>query len=169
VAYNEGQRALAISIIERSGNEVTADVLHVVREALGTPDITAQTLRNWLKQKSQPKNFAHEKKENFAQIHVSDTVQSAAEVALDDLFETVARRYVQHALKDEVLKEMKGKDAVIAAATAVDKMRLLRDLPTEIIAVLPALVDAMERAGLKPSDVFNTMFQRLDAQARKVS
>lgn len=76
------------------------------------------------------------------------------------LFERVSERYLEHALDDDVIEEMSGKDAVIAAATATDKMRLLRGLPTEIIEVVPQLVAALKEAGLDPVATFNQMLQK---------
>jgi transposase-like protein len=53
---------------------------------------------------------------------------------LSDVFERVARQYLDRALSDEATNDTKGKDAVIAAATATDKMQLLRGKPTAIVA-----------------------------------
>lgn len=51
---------------------------------------------------------------------------------LADLFEEVARTYITRALDLGAVDDTKGKDAVIAAATATDKMRLLHEQPTSI-------------------------------------
>jgi hypothetical protein len=53
---------------------------------------------------------------------------------LDSLFEQIARKYGEHALKDSTVRKTKGRDAVIASCAAVDKMRLLREQPTSIRA-----------------------------------
>jgi len=44
---------------------------------------------------------------------------------------------------------------------------LLRGLPTEIIQVIPPLVQALEDAGLKPAEVFNAMLARLHAHSQQ--
>jgi hypothetical protein len=54
------------------------------------------------------------------------------EAALADVFESVTRKYLAHASKDEVVAETRGRDAVFSAAIAADKMQLLRGLPTSI-------------------------------------
>jgi hypothetical protein len=51
---------------------------------------------------------------------------------LDSLFEQIARKYGEHALKDSTVRKTKGRDAVIASCAAVDKMRLLREQSTSI-------------------------------------
>lgn len=52
--------------------------------------------------------------------------------ALATVFERVARLYLKRAESEEAVGKTSGKDAVIAAATATDKSRLLRDEPTAI-------------------------------------
>lgn len=84
---------------------------------------------------------------------------------LADMFESVARKMLLHAGDEDVIDQMYGKDAVIAAATATDKMRLLRGLPTEIIEVVPKLVTALQDAGLDPVETFNKMLQRANERA----
>lgn len=54
---------------------------------------------------------------------------------------------------------------VIGAGTFIDKVRLLRGLPTEIIQVLPDLITAMEQRGMNASEVFHTMLLRLQSQS----
>ena len=51
---------------------------------------------------------------------------------LDSLFERVANAYLQHALSKEVIADTSARDAIIAAATATDKMQLLQGKPTNI-------------------------------------
>jgi hypothetical protein len=51
---------------------------------------------------------------------------------LDSLFEAIARKYGEHALKDSTVRKTKGRDAVIASCAAVDKLRLLRGETTSI-------------------------------------
>jgi hypothetical protein len=66
---------------------------------------------------------------------------------LADTFEQIAEKYLQHASQDTVVTESKGKEAVMTAAIAVDKMRLLRNLPTEIVGVIPAMQASIEKSG----------------------
>lgn len=88
-------------------------------------------------------------------------VEKKAAQTLDCYFEQVAWRMLEHALKDDVLGKMDGRAAVTSAAIAVDKMQLLRGLPTEIVAVLPQVLKAIEQRGLSAGDVFEAMLAEL--------
>lgn len=71
-----------------------------------------------------------------------------ADEALDQIFERITRIYGARALDPTVIKDVKGKDAVIIMATAYDKLRLARNLPTEIVEVLPDLTELHRLLGL---------------------
>lgn len=66
------------------------------------------------------------------------------ETQLDDKFEVVANLFLEQAI--HALSDMSAKDAMIGAGIAVEKMQLLRGLPTEIKASIPILVKIAERA-----------------------
>lgn len=162
MAYTIEEKATAIAIVQRFGG-MTQEALESINDALGRK-VSTYTVHSWLSktktETKKPKN-QNQKKETAPtaeMIHEAD-------LALDDVFEGVARKYLTHASKDSVVLDTKGKDAVIAAATAVDKMRLLRGLPTEIVQVLPILVSALENAGLSAAEVFNAMLTRLNVDA----
>ena len=59
-------------------------------------------------------------------------LQAGKEAGLSDLFELVVRRYLNQALTDEVIESTSGQSAVMTAAIATDKMRLLREQATSI-------------------------------------
>lgn len=63
---------------------------------------------------------------------------------LDDKFEVMADLFLEQAAR--ALGNMSAKDAMIGAGIAVEKMQLLRGLPTEIKASIPILVQIAERA-----------------------
>lgn len=165
MAYSAQEKAIAIGLVERHGG-LTTEAIAAVRVALGK-SISTSTLHSWLP-KSESKTETEtpipkpEKKEPGAVVTAS--LQVDANAALDAIFEDIARRYLNHAAQDEVVKGTKGKDAVIAAATAVDKMRLLRGLPTEIVQLLPDVVMAIEKLGQNPVDVFNRIIEAATQQ-----
>lgn len=164
MAYTTEDKAQAIAIIERFGG-LTSEAINLVRQTLDAPNLSKSTLHGWTSTFEQSRTEPNRKKEpNRA---VSESHVEAANAKLDDLFEQVARRYLSHALDDETIKGTKGKDAVIAAATATDKMRLLRDLPTEIVQVLPTLILRLEALGINASDYFNAHMQELDRAYRE--
>lgn len=149
--YTDKFRAGIVAMLQSEGYPQTKGALARVSAYCQVPSMTISRWFN-ARQNPPPNELVSEKKEE-----------------LSDMFEQAARKYLKHSLTSEVIEDTRGKDAIVAAATATDKMQLLRGMPTEIIGVLPDLVAAMENAGLKPSDVFNNMLSRLNAQASKVS
>lgn len=150
--YSAHDQAMALAIVERYDGEVTRVCLDTIRQTLDAPALNKSTVYRWLQ--SQPVAPESQPEKNTVN-------PEAVEQALDAVFEVTARRYLEHANQDAVIADTKGKDAIMAAAIAVDKMRLLRNLPTEIVVILPDLVAAIDRAGLSASDVFNAMLQEL--------
>lgn len=63
---------------------------------------------------------------------------------LADRFEIMAELFLEQALNE--ITEMSSKDAMIAAGISIDKMRLLRGLPTEITVSLPILIKIASKA-----------------------
>lgn len=110
--YSDHDKGSALAFLEANAGNIS----FTSRET----KIPASTLRQWRDGKG-----------------VSESVLENRDVKkeeLADLFERVARLYVGQALKTTVAAKAAGKDAIIAAATAIDKMRLLRDQPTSITA-----------------------------------
>ncbi len=168
MAYTAEQKALAIALVNRHGG-MTNEALAAVEAALGKR-ISTGTLHNWLS-KSSPGELKRETEteteteKRTVGAEVSPEVQAQAEAALDDMFEGVARLYLKHAAQADVVGATKGKEAVIAAATAVDKMRLLRNLPTEIVGLMPELISALRAANKDPVAIFQRMVQRAHEEA----
>lgn len=96
-------------------------------------------------------------------------VRDEKKIELADKLEAVANRYADHLLEDATVLKTGAKDAAITVGTAIDKMRLLRGLPTEIIQVIPPLVQAIQDAGLQPADVFNAMLAELHAHNKRTA
>lgn len=151
MAYSDIERLVAVEIVNRLGGSITPDVLAEVRAAIGKP-VTAPSIRAWIR--SQEKF----KKENLLEKNGDGPdLLKQVEQTLDAMFEEVARAMLARALTPEVIVKMGGRDLVIAAATAYDKMRLARGLPTEIIQVLPGVLDALNKLGLNPVEMFNAI------------
>jgi hypothetical protein len=150
--YDDKFRASAVVMLEAAGytgdeHSRLGSLTEVSRE-IGVP---MPTLSNWFKgvNNPPPSEIVTEKKADLAVV-----------------FEDIAYKMLAHAGNPDVIDSMSGKDAVIAAATATDKMRLLRGLPTEIVQIIPDLVAAIESMGQSPADVFNRIIQRARENAR---
>jgi len=150
--YDDKFRASAVVTLQAAG--YTGDehsrpgALSQVSNAIGVP---MPTLRRWFTgdRNPPPSDMVSEKKADLAVV-----------------FEDIAYKMLAHAGNPDVIDSMSGKDAVIAAATATDKMRLLRGLPTEIVQIIPDVVAAIESMGQSPADVFNRIIQRARENAR---
>jgi len=152
--YSDGYRATAIAMMTAEGYAGDATAIKRVYDKLEGDRPNVRTLRYWFQNqhKPAPEKLVQEKKEGLA-----------------ELFELAAERYVRHAMQTDVVEKSSGAGAMTAAAIAVDKMRLLRDLPTEIIGVLPVVMEAyraLVAIGEDPALVFGKLVEA--AAKRKI-
>ncbi len=112
--YSDRDREEAMAALASNGN----NVFKTAKE-LGIPP---RTIANWAEGKSHPElaNVGNGKKEELAGI-LEDFAYKAVDVA------------------DKNVGKLNAKDAITAAAIAIDKMRLLRDQSTANISVRPDL------------------------------
>ena len=124
--YDDKQRAGAVVMLQSQGYPDTPGALKRVSDHLGIPQAT---LSRWARGVSNPppSNVVNEKK-----------------TELDQRLEALAHRILDRVETDEVLDHMTGRELMTAFGISVDKMRLLRDLPTEIIGAAPQLTRLME-------------------------
>ena len=110
--YSDQEKATALTLLKANNHNVFQTAIEL--------KIPRKTLEHWSKE---------------TDIH-PDLARTCLEKQgeLDALFEEVARKYLGQASDPFVVSSTAGKDAVIAAATATDKMRLIRDQPTAINA-----------------------------------
>ncbi len=152
--YTDEFRASAIAMLAGAGfaDNKTKAVEQVATYYKGK--VSTRTLFRWGNGENSPApaKLVTEKKEELA-----------------DVFERVAYKYLKHAEHEDVIDDVSGNAAVITAATAVDKMRLLRGLPTEIISILPQVVDALKGAGYDPVQVFNDIIAEAAARQQEFS
>jgi hypothetical protein len=160
VAYSDAQKAIAVEIVRRANGTVSNAAISEIREKLGLPDLSDRTIRNWIEASDLKKSLPRKKEIS----ELENSIEAKAEKALDLMFEETARTYLDHASRSHIVNRTSGNAAVTAAAIAVDKMRLLRNLPTEIVQIMPMLVAEMDRAGMNASDVFQAMLTRLKEQ-----
>ncbi len=144
--YTDEERASLVVMLESEGYPGKLGALTKVSEYSKVPK---RTLRRWFKGENgkPPDKVVRLKKEDLA-----------------DKFENIAHAMLDHAGESDTIGDMDGKGAVMSAAIATDKMRLLRGLPTEIIEIIPTIQDiykALEDKGLEPGIVFGRMKQRL--------
>lgn len=149
--YDDKFRASAVVMLEAAGYPNKTGALTEVAAHLG---ISHQLLSNWARATHNP---------------VPQDVLQEEKTALADLFEGAARIYLKHGTDPVVVAEVSGQASMTAAAIAVDKMQLLRGLPTEIVGMLPELMAALAVLGQDPKDVFNRIIQRAAQEANAKS
>lgn len=150
-AYSEAQRAMAVEILNRHDGKLSRVATDEIRAILDAPDLPKSTIWRWLQKEANGKKNA------------SPEAKAAAAEALDAIFEKVARTYATHALEKDVIKDANATQSMIAAGTAVDKMRLLRGLPTEIVQIMPELLETIRRKGYDPLKAINAMHTQFSA------
>lgn len=156
--YTDAEKIIAIETIKRHGNNIR-DALPDIRDLIGKP-VTERTVYNWWKARSRIEKLKVVSVTQKNEVEILHT--DWAGESLDDVFERVARKYLARAENDSAIEKTSGQAAVTSAAIAVDKMRLLRNLPTEIVGILPGLVESIQRAGHDPALVLAKLKERFD-------
>lgn len=113
--YSDKDRAEALALLTANGG-------NLLRTATDL-DMPLATLEGWAKA-----SVTHPDVTELKKVKIE---------ALEDLFEQAARKYIARALADDAVAKSSGKDAMITAATATDKMRLLRGESTQNVATGP--------------------------------
>lgn len=137
--YSDKFVASAIAMLQSAGYPDNVYALEQTAKYLKLP---SRTLRRWAAGENRP----------GAQQLVKEEKK-----ALADVYHDITYQLLEHASNQDVIDEMSGKDAVMAAAIATDKMRLLQGLPTEIIQVLPELLALAQKKGIAPLAMFDAM------------
>lgn len=161
MAYTQEQRKAAVDIIAQLGG-LSNEAVSAVRAFLNAPGLSKSTMHGWLKDLS-PRTEPNRTIE--PNNRTKKIIPNA--MPLDVMFENVARLYLEHAQLQGKIDKASAKDLLTAAAIAVDKMRLLRDLPTVIINAAPeltALGKFLEQHQIPASELFQGLLDDLQAQ-----
>lgn len=141
-SYDDKFRAGAVVTLQAAGYPNTPGALTRIANEL---KVQPRTLSRWFngEQNPPPDQMVTEKKEDMA-----------------DLFEIAAFKYLKFASSDDVIESASARDAMMNAAVATDKMRLLRGLPTEIVELVPGVIEALKKQNLDPVEIFQRMIDR---------
>lgn len=124
--YDDKFRASAIVLLQSEGYPNKPGALRLVSKHLGVPEAT---LSRWARGVSNPP---------------PNMVVTEEKQALDARLETLAHKLLDRVESEDVLDAMSGRELMTAFGISIDKMRLLRDLPTEIISIAPQVSRLME-------------------------
>lgn len=170
MAYTAEQKAMALAIYERHG-ELSSLALAEIREALELRKLGKTTVHRWVKAGTVPKSSKQteqngtdskvEPKKKTPDRTPTREMIDTAHTELHKIYEELARKLLAHASQDDKIAELDSKQAITAAAIATDKMRLLNNLPTVIVGILPSLLENIKRAGHDPQVIFETLNARM--------
>lgn len=168
-SYTVEQQLMAVDLIRKNGGKIDKKTIQAVRTMLNAPTINQPGLRNWwLKYKDTPPAEVLKKAygdwitpRELVEKGIDPraaALRNEAEDNVGSLFMAIAKTYLEHALKPEIIEKTKGRDAVWAAAVSIDKVRLLREVPKEVIDMLPSIIDLAKKKGLAPTEMFQQMY-----------
>ena len=146
--YNDQFRASAVLMLKSQGYPEMAGALSHVAKHLKVP---ANTLKGWFKGTSNPPP---------ANI-ISETKRDLRDLFMDEIYA------ILNVLPDK-RDEAGYQQLTTSLAILFDKVRLLDNLPTEIVHILPQLLAALEDIDLKASDVFGQMLAKARAQREAI-
>jgi hypothetical protein len=139
--YTDEFRASAVAMLHAAGYPKAIGALRAVSRKLKVPE---RTLSRWFnaEQNPPPDKLVSVKKGDMA-----DALEEVAWTLLDSMSDA-------DAIGDASLQQR-----ATAYAIAIDKMRLLRGLPTEIVALIPDVISAIQSLGQSPAEVFQRMIE----------
>jgi hypothetical protein len=146
--HDEQFKAAAVVLLQTNGYPDVPGALKRTAQALGANE---RTLSRWA---------------NEHQSAPTATSITAVKKELDQRLENIAHLMLDHVEKPDVHGKMTGQQAMVAAGIAVDKMRLLRNLPTEIVGILPDFLATLHDSGIDATDFFTRAKQRIEAKRR---
>lgn len=149
--YDDEFRAGAVAMMHAAGYPGTPGALTKVGNQLHVPE---RTLSRWFNGENNP---PPDKLVNIKKGDMADALEEVAWKLLDSMADA-------DAIADAPLQQR-----ATAYGIAIDKMRLLRGLPTEIVALIPDVVSAIQSLGQSPAEVFNRIIQRAKQQQRSDS
>ena len=134
--YTDDEKANALAVLESNGGNLKASARH-----LGIPVNTLRAWREGIGAGESVQNLRPKKDADLAELF---------ERELFAVFEVM-----QTKRQDATYSQL-----ATAAGIYTDKMRLLRNLPTEIVAVMPDVMGALQAMGQTPGDFFERIVER---------
>ena len=139
--YDDQFRASAVCMLQSQGYPEVEGALTIVSKHLRVP---ARTLSRWFngEQNPPPDQLVNEKKEDLRSLYLKE---------------------IYAVMKVLPEKRDDASYGTLASAQGIffDKIRLLDNLPTEIVGVLSDVMAAIHKRGLKASEVFEAMLKEL--------
>lgn len=179
--YSDEQKALALEVVARNNGVLDTYSMDAIRAALEAPNLPDQTVRLWMR------NYQSLQSRTESRVKLTDkkaidsppsatvtkddnrlALQEMASEKLDVMLERAARMMVAKATEPAKIADMTGQQLMTSAGIAIDKMRLLRDQPTEIVANAATLLEINQYAvalGITLAEVLTRLSENMKAEA----
>ena len=144
--YTPAEKAIGVDCMIRHRGHCSTECWREICDRLKRKDIPKTTICGWYAQwkKAQMKEIQDVAKTDDK---ITIALVEAAKEPLDRILEDVARRFLEHAANAEVIQKMNGRDALQGAATAIDRVHMLRDIPPELASLMPILIKVFKLHG----------------------
>lgn len=160
--FSEGQRAIGVQIVERHGGHVTKDALAAIRVAIGVDDLRQSTVNAWVTRFRRSQNLIQANAARPIDATIAAT-ELAARRSLDQLMEDMAYKLLEHAADPDVIKRMPGRDTMYSVQVAINGMQSLRNMPPELVDLVPMMVAVYKRHGVYARNAIAALLQQLEA------
>lgn len=165
--YTEDQKVSAVRIVERFGG-YTDDAKAALRALLDEVP-SGSTLHGWrsrfgAKPESESKSESVKKTEPRPLLITPAQrvmIEQSTEEALDMMLERAARMFVQKSTTAEAMEGMNSREFMTAAGISIDKMRVIRGLPTEIVMQITTLIDVCAKRNVSPVELLRSLAEEV--------
>jgi hypothetical protein len=154
--YTDKQKLVAVETVRAAGGQVTDQTLADVRLLLRAPTLSLSTLDAWVKQARRQTDQSDSTEGSRKDESLPESKFDPAATARE-MWRLTRIAYLERANDPAALLWIDGKDAVAAAERAQKMEQLLDGLPTEIIGVLPGLLELIRAKGYDPVATFATL------------
>lgn len=162
IRYTDEQKLIAVETVRVSGGVVTEKNLADVRLVLNAPTLSSSTLDAWVKNA----HYDSETTEgDSGSRKPTKSLTFDPNAAAIEQWRQTRIAYLKRANEPSAVLWTEGKDAVAAAERAQKMEQLLAGLPTEIVGMLPELLQSLQAINLNPSDIFAGMLAKAKAEA----
>lgn len=149
--YDDEFRAGAVAMLHAAGYPNAPGALAKIANELHVPD---RTLSRWFNGENNP---PPDKLVNIKKGDMAAALEEVAWKLLDSMADA------------DAIAEAPLQQRATSYGIAVDKMRLLRGLPTEIVALIPEVISAIQALGQSPAEVFNGIIRRAKQEQQRLN
>lgn len=144
--YTDDERGMAVAMLQANGYP---DVVGSLQRTANSTGIPVPTLLDW----------------HTGNRWVDSEVREENKRTLSQMYREIAEKYAERTLAEDNIQRANGRDAITVSAIAVDKMRLLEGLPTQIVSIMPDVIGALNALGQDAQQALLRIIARAEEQA----